>query len=306
MWRVISAVLLAACSLDQSGLHDDASVSPGGAGNVGGATGASSSTGAMGGSSGGSAMGGAGATGGGDTGGDGGGGGAMTRAPTTCKAILDAGPASDGVHEVDVDGPGPMAPFDVVCDMTSGPGGWTLVGQELAGVGETMAFLGLETGDPSILAGGGSAFIGPRFAGLYDELRIEWDNSRRIRLTPSEEVFANVASLAIPVSGLMTNQDELQTWVSAAGGAVLCRAAATPSSLPGDTSWAIKPANDTNTSCGCNSGFWAGQGAFYSGVTSCDTSTGCICFGPGSFMGVQDDGEPKAGLTGYTTRLWIR
>ena len=90
--------------------------------------------------------------------------------------------------------------------------------------------------------------------------------------------------------------------MSAAGGAHFCRAAVSGSIRPGDTSWAIKPADDTHEGCGCNSGNWTGQGAFYSGLSSC---TVCNCW-PGSFVGVKDDGERKGDLTSYTTQLWIR
>jgi hypothetical protein len=45
-----------------------------------------------------------------------------------CKEIKDAYPASaEGTYTIDPDGTGPRQPFAVVCDMTTGGGGWTLV-----------------------------------------------------------------------------------------------------------------------------------------------------------------------------------
>ncbi len=48
--------------------------------------------------------------------------------PRSCKAIR--GLITDlvsGVYRIDVDGPGPLEPFDALCDMSSGGGGWTLI-----------------------------------------------------------------------------------------------------------------------------------------------------------------------------------
>jgi len=45
----------------------------------------------------------------------------------SCKAIKLAQPnAADGLHDIDADGAGPLAPFKVWCDMTTDGGGWAL------------------------------------------------------------------------------------------------------------------------------------------------------------------------------------
>jgi hypothetical protein len=45
---------------------------------------------------------------------------------------VTGGSTGDGVHEIDADGDGPAAPFDVYCDMSIANGGWTLVGRSAA------------------------------------------------------------------------------------------------------------------------------------------------------------------------------
>nr|VFJ48758.1 MAG: Fibrinogen beta and gamma chains, C-terminal globular domain [Candidatus Kentron sp. FW]VFJ58857.1 MAG: Fibrinogen beta and gamma chains, C-terminal globular domain [Candidatus Kentron sp. FW] len=47
---------------------------------------------------------------------------------SSCNAIKDSDPsATSGVYEIDSDGEGAIAPFDVYCDMVTDGGGWTLV-----------------------------------------------------------------------------------------------------------------------------------------------------------------------------------
>ncbi len=47
--------------------------------------------------------------------------------PQTCKDLLAGDPTlDDGVYNLDLDGPGPIAAQDVYCDMTTNAGGWTV------------------------------------------------------------------------------------------------------------------------------------------------------------------------------------
>jgi hypothetical protein len=226
----------------------------------------------------------------------------------SCRAILDLSPAAaNGVYAVDPDGPGVgNPPLEVFCDMATD--GWTLVAQEQAGTAGALKFLGISVGDAAALARdpGHNGLIGERFRGAYEEVSINWSNEGEagddIYFRVTEEIFENEVNRAIPISDFYTTNPALGGWVNAAGGAVLCRASQSPSVRPGDTSWAIKPKNDTETQCGCNSPSWTGRGAFYGGFTN---PTLCNPSG-GGWAGIADNGATKGGITRWSVQIWIR
>lgn len=227
----------------------------------------------------------------------------------TCAAIHEALPnLGDGIYLVDPDGAGTgNPPFEVMCDMTFVDGGWTLAGQEREGVGGTFKFLGAVVGDLTTAARQGKdALFGPRFAGKYSEVRVDWSNhqgaSEGLYFQITEEMFANTVSTAMPIRSFWTTDSKLLGWITDASGAVLCRASQVPTVRPGDSSWAIKPLNSAVGNCGCNGSGWTGRGAFYGGHTD---ATSCVGMG-GGWAGVADDGEPKGALVKFATKIWIR
>lgn len=246
---------------------------------------------------------GGGGQGGGGQGGQGGmGGGPTSVVPRTCKDILEANPsAKSGTYTIDIDGDGPRQPFSVVCQMLNSRG-WTLVALEKPFNDRNLILLGLEKGTPEDLVAGENAIIGARFAGAYSSVRIEWDTDRHIMFDlVDSEIFADTKNHDIKIANAETSEDTLTQWL--ANGAKFCRATSqSANSYPGDSSWAIKPASDTNTGCGCNGNNWAGQGAFYGGTG--DLKNYC---GPwkGGFAGVKDNNQVKSETVNWYTRMFV-
>lgn len=233
----------------------------------------------------------------------------------SCKAIKAADPsAKDGLYRIDPDGSGVGAPFTVRCEMTTAGGGWTLVGRELPGSGSAtkagpLQFLDADTKNPDALAGGTeSGILGARMNGLYTDVWLAWDTAKFIRFTrdPGFDIFGGKVDTSSPVTNYSSSEALLNGFVAAsANKAAFCLAAKSPDVRPGDTSWAVKPDNDANDDCGCNSMGWAGKGAFYGGASTGD-QTACNAQG-GAWAGPKDNGTPKGGITAVTElRLWVR
>ena len=189
--------------------------------------------------------------------------------------------------------------------MTTASGGWTRVGFEPSGAGGAqvngaLKNLGVEVGTPANVASKGAAsLIGARFSGLYSELRINWGSSYA-QMTVSANIFADTAQAALSVSNVTSSNNTLTGWL--AGGAVFCRAS-TSTFRPGDTSWALVPSNNADTTCGCNGMGWTGNGIYYGGSSPSDS---CTAWG-GAFAGARAVGEQKGGIKSTTELvLWVR
>jgi hypothetical protein len=229
--------------------------------------------------------------------------------PATCSDVLATNPlAKNGVYTVDPDGAGGAAPFAVLCEMTTAGGGWTLVGRERSGGTGQLRFLDSDTPAPAGVANGtASGLFGKRFSGKYTQVWIDWAAGSYIRFTKpaSFDFFANQVALSVAVSNASTSDGILNGWINSGGGAKVCIAARSPNTRPGDTSWAIKAANDNSTVCGCNSMGWEGRGAYYGGTVN-GQHTACDGWG-GGWAGVKNNGEQKGGITpNYETRIWIK
>jgi hypothetical protein len=164
-------------------------------------------------------------------------------------------------------------------------------------------YLGVIVGKPEAVAhASGPGLIGTRFGGTYHELAVTW-GSDYARATVPADIFMNTVDVAIPLGQFSTSDPTLAGWVSAAGGAIFCRASRANDIRPGDSSWGIKPRDSTGSGCGCNNQIWKDHGAFYGGLLM---PTVCGSYG-GSWAGVvpvdgKKGGQPNRG----DLALWVR
>jgi hypothetical protein len=227
-------------------------------------------------------------------------------AQRTCNEVKTLVTASaDGLYTIDPDGPsGANAAFPAYCDMTTASGGWTRVGYEPAGAGGdgvngALNRIGVAVGTPANVANKSAAgLIGLRFNGSYTDVRVAW-GTNYAQFTVSN-LFVDSAQVAIPVSKVTSSNTTLTGWLS--GGAAFCRASSS-TYRPGDTSWALVPSNNADTTCGCNGMGWSGNGIYYGGSSPADS---CTAWG-GAFAGVRAAGAQKGGIASATELvLWVR
>ena len=179
-----------------------------------------------------------------------------------------------------------------------------------------MAYLWQASGTPNGLSSGSAdAFIGPRFkVGVtYNAARLSWCNpngsqpvNRFLKFDTAQELFAdailNTLETEIFLTAFTTNDSYLNGLIATPNDARFCRAASS-TAKPGDTSWAVKGLDD-NFECGCNSGGWAGVGAYYGG-TGTNECTYCGCSG-GGWSGSVSNGGTKGGVNVNESAFWVR
>lgn len=143
--------------------------------------------------------------------------------PRSCVEVRDAGGAS-GVHAIDPDGPGGLAPFDVYCENTANGGGWTLI----AKVAPTSTLLryddapwtgtvALAFGDPSILASG-EALLASYWTLPVSELRLGMTDAAGTRWATAtlDRTTALRAAMDLPGAVALAGLD-MPAWNALAG-----------------------------------------------------------------------------------------
>ena len=243
---------------------------------------------------------------------------------STCDGDWDDTDASSypGASEVCGDGVDNNGDGDIDEGCTNTPlcgSGWTRVAMEFAdttsgyfnggrNINGQLRYLGVASGNATdIAAGVGEGNVGTDYTlGTdYSEIMVTW-GADYLCGAPARDIFRDTVDKQIPLAGLATSSAALANRNIIDGGAEFCRAAGVNGTQrPGDTSWGVKGQYDNAFSCGCNSGGWSGEGAYYGGTAS-GQQTSCAGWG-GGWVGHRYSGHQKgAYVMPYDLALWVR
>ena len=139
--------------------------------------------------------------------------------PVSCAAQLAVDPSStDGVYTIDPDGTGPKPAVDVICDMTTDGGGWTVVVRLNTNDGTKRNFLDSGFWNATAQVGvptGSSDFLSPAYDSLpFTEINLRYTYQGPAVVTASYSLPGNTTSLRQNLNMASSNSNPAwnRTW----------------------------------------------------------------------------------------------